>query len=86
MLDLYVVFVCLFIIQNEHKPTLAIYFLQTPTQFPSTAKNFVSSSSFQCQKTTSLTDEKSALQQIIPVHLIHTMNSILVQKYLHGEF
>lgn len=68
----------MFIIQNEHKANLAIYFLQTPMQFLSTAKNFVSSSSFQGQKTTSLTDEKSALQQITPVHLIHTKNSIFV--------
>lgn len=30
---------CLFLIQNKHKPNLPAYFLETPMQFPSIAKN-----------------------------------------------
>lgn len=33
---------CLFLIQNEHKPNLVIYFLETPMQLPSVAKNSAS--------------------------------------------
>lgn len=79
----------MFIIKNEHKPNFAIYFLQTPMQFPSIAKNSLHLVSnvrnYIFTYETIYTYEKSALQQIIPVHLIHTKNSIFVQKYLHSE-
>lgn len=36
------IILCLFLIQNEHKPHLTIYFCETPMQFPSMAKNSAS--------------------------------------------